>query len=250
MIAGAGTRLRPSRHGLVLAGLAVVFLALLLGARELLDPSRLPDALAELTDRLGAWTYGLVGAMALLETGAFVGLVAPGETVVVVGGLAAQHGEVSLPAVAALAWVAALAGDSLSFAIGRRYGHGLLQRLSARLRIRDERLRALESFFERHGGKSVLLGRFVGFVRALAPFMAGASGLRYRSFLPWSLAGTGLWALTFVLVGYAFAASVESVTGVVTAVMVAIAAAAAAAWLLHARRRGGETGAIAAGAPC
>jgi membrane protein DedA with SNARE-associated domain len=248
--AGARASLRPSRHALVLIGVAVVVAALLVGARELLDPSRLPDALAELTDRLGAWTYGLVGAMALLETGAFVGLVAPGETVVVVGGLAAQHGEVSLPAVAALAWVAALTGDSLSFAIGRRYGHGLLARLTARLRLREERLRQLESFFERHGGKTVLLGRFIGFIRALAPFLAGASGLRYRDFLPWSLAGTGLWALSFTLVGYAFAASFESATGVVTAVMVAIAAAVAAAWLLHARRRGGETRAVAAGAPC
>lgn len=233
----AGKRRTRLRVALAVTGLALGSLAVIVGVRALVDPSRLPEILAEATDRLGAWTYVLVGAMALLETGAFVGLVAPGETIVVVGGLAAQHGDVWLPAIAALAWAGAFAGDSASFALGRRFGRRLLRRLSGRLGIGEERLRRVEAILVRHGGKSVLFGRFVGFVRALAPFMAGASGLRYRSFLPWSLAGTGLWALTFSLVGYAFAASFESLTGIVGAIGATLAAVVVAALLHRARRR-------------
>ena len=243
-------RAGSSRRALAWAGLAAALLALFLGARAVIDPSQMAQLLADLTDRLGAWTYGLVGVMALAETGAFVGLIAPGETVVVVGGLAAQHGQVSLPAIATIAWAAAFAGDSVSFALGRRYGRGLLQRVFARLPIRNDRLRQLELFFARHGGKSVLLGRFIGLIRALAPFVAGASGLRYRSFAPWSFAGTGLWALTFTLVGYAFAASFESATGVVGAAMALIAAVVAAAWIGHAHRQASRLRAKVVRTPC
>ena len=98
------------------AGVAVTALVLVVtGTVEL---PNLEHALTELSDTLGAWTYALVGGLAFLETGAFVGLIAPGETAIVLGGVVAAQGEISLPAVLLVAWVAAALGDIASFVLG------------------------------------------------------------------------------------------------------------------------------------
>ena len=85
----------------------------------------LEGALTDLSDTLGAWTYALVGALAFLETGAFVGLVAPGETAVVLGGVVAAEGGVDLPLMLLITWTAAALGDLASFWLGRRLGRAL-----------------------------------------------------------------------------------------------------------------------------
>jgi membrane protein DedA with SNARE-associated domain/diacylglycerol kinase family enzyme len=170
----------------------------------------LPDvdgALEDASRTLGPWAYPTVGAFAFLETAAFVGLVAPGETAVLVGGVVAARGEVELLPLIALVWLAAAAGDLASFLAGRRLGRPFLERHGARLRLGPERIARVDAFYGRHGGKAVLLGRFTGLVRAVSPFVAGASGLALRRFLLWSFAGSLAWAATFTLVGYGFADS-------------------------------------------
>ena len=77
------------------------------------------------------------------------------------------------------------------------------------MRITPERFAQVEDYFARHGGKTILIGRFLGLVRALAPFIAGSSGMRYRAFLPYSVLGTGLWAATFSLLGYFLAENID-----------------------------------------
>ena len=149
--------------------------------------------------------------MAFLETGAFVGLVAPGETVVIAGGVIAGQGEIELIPLIGLVWVCAVLGDTTSFYIGRRLGRGFLERHGPRVKITHERLEQVEGYFDRHGGKTILIGRFIGLVRALAPFIAGASGLAYRRFLPYSVVGTGLWATVFCVLGYIFWRSFDQV---------------------------------------
>jgi membrane protein DedA with SNARE-associated domain len=174
--------------------------------------------------------------MAFLETGAFVGLLVPGETVVVVGGVAASHGDVSLTAMALVAWSGAWIGDATSFHLGRRYGPAVIAPVARRLRISEPRLAALEASLSRHGGRTVLVGRFMGFIRALAPFMAGASGMRYRDLAPWSLAGSGLWAFAFTFVGFQFAGAVESASRRTSLVRAAIAAVLAVFLVVRQRR--------------
>ena len=88
----------------------------------------LEGALTDLSDTLGAWTYALVGGLAFLETGAFVGLVAPGETAVVLGGVVAAEGGVDLPLMLLITWIAAALGDLASFWLGRRLGRALPRR--------------------------------------------------------------------------------------------------------------------------
>jgi membrane-associated protein len=202
----------------------------------------LPDweeILTDVSETLGAWTYALVGSLAFLETGAFVGLVAPGETAVVLGGVVAAHGEVDLVVMLLLVWLAAAAGDLASYALGRRLGRPFLVRRGPRLGVTSERLERVERFFDRHGPKAILIGRFVGIVRAVAPFLAGASGLRLRAFLPWSLLGTAAWAATFTLVGYIFHRSFSSAAELTTrgALALAVVVALGLAWHAHRRQR-------------
>jgi membrane protein DedA with SNARE-associated domain/membrane-associated phospholipid phosphatase len=175
---------------------------------ELPDPKKL---IGDVAETLGAWTYALVGVMAFLETGAFVGLVAPGETVVIAGGVIAGQGEIELIPLIGLVWVCAVLGDTTSFYIGQRLGRGFLERHGPRVKISHERLEQVEGYFDRHGGKTILVGRFIGLVRALAPFIAGASGLAYRRFLPYSVVGTGLWSTVFCVLGYIFWRSFDRV---------------------------------------
>jgi membrane-associated protein len=203
---------------------------------------RLPDLegfLTDLSDTLGAWTYALVAGLAFLETGAFVGLVAPGETAIVLGGVVAAEGGVDLPVIILVAWLAAALGDLASFLLGQRLGRRFLVTRGPRLGVTAPRLERVEEFFDRHGPKAILVGRFIGIVRAVAPFLAGSSGMRLRTFLPWSLLGTFLWATAFTLVGYAFHESFASAAHTLThgAFAAAVVAAAVLAFRAHRQAR-------------
>jgi membrane protein DedA with SNARE-associated domain/membrane-associated phospholipid phosphatase len=178
---------------------------------ELPDPKEL---IGDIATALGAWTYALVGVMAFLETGAFIGLVAPGETVVIAGGVIAGQGEIELIPLIGLVWTCAVLGDTTSFYIGRRLGRDFLERHGPRVKITHERLEQVEGYFDRHGGKTILIGRFIGLVRALAPFIAGASGLAYKRFIPYSIVGCGLWSTVFCVLGYIFWRSFDRVAHV------------------------------------
>jgi membrane-associated protein len=228
----------PARRRLLLAGATVaatsLVLVVALGAVDLPDPAA---ALSDASRSLGGWTYLAVPGFAFLETGAFVGLLVPGETAVVVGGVVAEGGGAALPALIGLVWAAAVAGDVVSFALGRRLGRPFLDAHGARLRITPERIERVERFFARYGGRAVLVGRFVGILRALTPFVAGASRLPLRRFLPYSVAGALAWAATFTLVGYAFAGSFESAGETAARIALAAAVLAAALLLVGARLR-------------
>ena len=100
--------------------------------------------------------------------------------------------------------------------LGSRLGRGFLVRHGERVRITEERLDQVERYFARHGGKTILIGRFVGLVRALAPFIAGTSKMRYRAFWPYSVLGTGLWSATFILIGYFASQSLDEVASIVS----------------------------------
>ena len=171
----------------------------------------LEQLLRDVSNTLGEWTYLLAGVLAFLETGAFVGLVVPGETFVILAGAVAGQGATDIYVTIAIVWFSAWAGDTTSFFIGRRLGRGFILRHGARVRITPERFRQVEDYFKSHGGKTILVGRFIGLVRALAPFIAGSSGMEYRAFVPYSVLGTGLWAATFSVLGYVGSRNIERI---------------------------------------
>ena len=195
MMGGSLRRWAPVA-GLIAVGVAIV--AVLGG------PPDLEHAVRQLGSALGPWTYALVGVMAFLETGAGIGLIAPGELTVILGGVAAGQGEVELVPLIALVWICAVAGDALSYVLGRWLGRGFVLEHAHRVKLTPDRLEQVERYFARHGGKTILFGRFIGWVRALAPFIAGASRMPARRFLPATIAAAGVWALACTLLGYVF----------------------------------------------
>lgn len=202
LVAVALFRKRLTRVQIVAGLLAVVWLTLRgSGAVEL---PNLESMARRVGPTLGAWTYVLVGAMAYLETAFFVGLVAPGEVTVILGGFVAGQGHVNVFGLAGLVFVCAAAGDTTSFLLGRRLGRAFLERHGAQFGISDKRLKQTEKFFAGHAGKTILIGRFLGLVRALAPFLAGASKVSARRFIPFDYAAAAIWSVTFVALGYIF----------------------------------------------
>jgi undecaprenyl-diphosphatase len=190
---------------------AIVFVAAVLYGTEIVHPPSLQHLIKDAGTHLGKWTYLLVGALAFLETGAFVGLIAPGEFTILVGGVVAGQGTIDLFALLAIVWACAVAGDMTSYYMGRRLGREFMERHGPRFKITHERLDQVQGFFDRHGGKSILIGRFVGLVRAIAPFLAGSSKMPLRQFIPYDVVGAGLWGSTFVLLGYIFWQSFDKV---------------------------------------
>jgi membrane-associated protein len=229
----------PSRalRAAVLAGGLLAAAAFGAVTAGLVQPPDLEAALSDLSDTLGGWTLALVAGLAFLETGAFVGLVAPGETAIVLGGVVAAQGEVNVALMLLVAWLAAALGDLASYWLGRRLGRSFLLSRGPRLGVTAPRLARVEGFFEQHGPKAILVGRFVGIVRAVAPFLAGASSMRFRAFLPWSLIGTAAWAATFTLIGYGFHESFSAAADTLTHAALGLAVLAAAVLTLRHYRR-------------
>ena len=183
--------------------------------------------------------YVFVFALPFLEASVFLGFVFPGETALVLGGVLAEQGRVSLLPVIVLAVVGAILGDGVGYAVGRRFGPALQGSRLGQV-VGDRRWQTTEEFLRRRGGPAVFLGRFTALLRALVPSAAGMARLPYRTFLLWNAVGGAVWASTFVLVGYLAGASyrkVEHYLGrgalVLTAVVVL---GLAAAHLINKRR--------------
>jgi len=204
--------MRPPGHlpVLALAALGAVALVLLAGVLPLPDPY--PPA-RDAVEALGAWTYVLVGAVVLLETSVGLGMLSPGEAVIAVAGAAAAAGVLDPVLLVVVAWSCGVAGDTISWALGRRYGAAALPRLGSRIGLTTHRVDRVAERVARGGGWILVAGRFVGPVRVLAPFLTGASGMAYRKFLPFDVAGIALWAGTYLAIGWVFSDALESATG-------------------------------------
>ncbi len=197
--------------------------------------------LLDLVTRLGHWSYLIIFVAAALESAAFAGLLVPGESLVLASGFFAHQGVLELDAVIAAAGVGATLGDNIGYQLGWRLGRPWLLRFGSPIGLRPEYLARADAFFARQGGKAVLVGRFIGFARALVPFVAGASRMPYRVFLVYNAVGAVLWTVTFVLLGYFLGASwqvAEQWIGRTSAVVAgAIALAALVSWIWRRRAR-------------
>ena len=160
---------------------------------------------------LGRWTYLLVGVMAFFETAFFLGLIAPGEFSVILGGFVAGQGEIDPFVLATIVFFCAAGGDTTSYVLGRKLGRDFLLRHGSHFGINEQRLEYVERFFRGHGNKTILIGRFLGLVRALAPFIAGASRVPARRFIPIDYLAAAAWSATFVTLGYVFWQSFDTV---------------------------------------
>ena len=155
------------------------------------------------------WGYVIVGTATFLENSVGAGVIVPGETLVIVGGFYARIGDLWLPMVMTTAVIGAILGDNLGYWIGRRFGRGFLERHGRKLFVTPERLEAAERYYERHGGKTVFLGRFIPVVRSVGFIIAGVSRMEYRKFLFWDIVGALIWGVTHSAIGYGLGASYE-----------------------------------------
>ena len=195
----------------LLVGLALVAVAAAVYGAGLVELPNLEQLLTDVGEALGTWTYLLVALLCFLESGAGIGLLIPGETAIIVGGVVAGQGQIDVVLLIAIAWATAVAGDLTSFWIGRRLGRAFLVKHGPRVKIDERRLEQVEAFYDRHGGKAVFLGRFVGLVRAVSPFVAGSSGMPMRRFLPYDVLAAGIMVSAFSLLGYLFWRSLDRV---------------------------------------
>lgn len=188
--------------------------------------------LVRLGDHIGPWLYAILGALAFAEAGFFLGFVLPGETALLVGGFLASKGVLNLPIMLVVAVGSAIAGDSMGYEVGRYFGPRL-KRSWVGHRIGHVRWEKAEGFLRRHGGKAVFMGRAVALLRALVPGLAGASGMRYRTFLPWNAAGGILWGGGCVVLGYVFAKSLDLVSEYLSWGGIVLFAVVVVGWLGH-----------------
>ena len=158
---------------------------------------------------IAAAGYPGMAAVIFAETGLLIGFFLPGDSLLLSAGFLAQRGEFSLWVLLPLLTVAAIAGDATGYLIGRQLGPRLFQKENGRF-FRRAHLDRGRSFYDRHGGKTILIARFVGFVRTAAPTVAGAVGMEYLRFAVFNVLGALAWVVVLVVAGYLLGGQVDS----------------------------------------
>lgn len=198
------------------------------------------ELLKHLGQSVGVWLYVIAGGLAFAEASILVGMVLPGEAALLVAGYFCHQGVLSLPVMIVVAIVCAVLGDTVGYEFGRHFGPSL-RRSRAGNWVGADRWDMVDRFLHRHGGKAVLLGRLTAILRALMPSMAGMSRMRYRTFLVWNASGAVIWGGGCVLLGWAFASALDTLSTYLTwaplAVFVVLGAGYAAFEIRKRRRR-------------
>jgi membrane-associated protein len=143
----------------------------------------------------------LLGAFLFAEVGLFLGFFLPGDTLLIAAGIYAKEGKLSVASVIVVAAIAATAGDSLAYFIGRKLGPRIFRNKDSVIFRPDHVLKA-EAFYEKHGPKTLLVAHFLPIVRTFTPLLAGVAKMPYRRFLTFDAAGDSMWAIAVTLVGY------------------------------------------------
>jgi len=141
------------------------------------------DFLLNLVGDLGHWSYLVIFLVVVLECQAGLGLVMPGESMVMVGGFLAERGMFDLPVIVIVISLAAIIGDSIGYKLGLRFGTEWLLRYAGRFGLHQEHLARVDGFFAKHGGKAVFSSHFLSLLRSLMPFVAGSHRMSYMKFV-------------------------------------------------------------------
>ena len=159
--------------------------------------------LASLVVAYGLWVYLILFLIIFIETGLVVTPFLPGDSLLFVAGALAAGGTLDILALCILLSIAAIGGDSVNYWIGKYCGLDQLQCRYPRV-FRKEYFDMTNRFYERYGGKTIVIARFVPYIRAFAPFMAGVGQMSYPRFLTYNFLGGIAWILSFLLAGYFF----------------------------------------------
>ncbi len=150
---------------------------------------------------LGPWAVIAVTAIVFAESGLFFGFFLPGDSLLFTAGLLASQGYVNIFLLLVCSFAAAVLGDNVGYMFGHKVGPRIFAREDSKL-FKKHHLEAAKKFYEKHGSKTIVLARFVPFVRTFAPIVAGAAQMPYRTFMTYNLLGGLLWAVGLTLMGY------------------------------------------------
>ena len=159
--------------------------------------------LAALIAQYGTWIYLILFLIIFCETGLVITPFLPGDSLLFVAGTMAAVGSMDVHGLFALLSLAAFCGDNTNYWIGHYVGPRIFRRERSRL-LNPAHLQRTQRFYEKHGGKTIVLARFMPIVRTFAPFVAGIGRMRYASFVFYSFSGSVLWISFFVYAGYYF----------------------------------------------
>ena len=148
-------------------------------------------------------SFGTIGLILIIfaESGLLIGFFLPGDSLLVTAGLLASAGKLNLAVILVGCFVAAVVGDQVGYAFGKKVGPSIFKRPNSRL-FKHEHVERANRFFEEHGAKTIVMARFVPIVRTFAPILAGVGTMPYRTFLAYNILGGFLWAVGVTLIGY------------------------------------------------
>jgi len=165
--------------------------------------SDIEHAIIPFIENYGLWVYILLFLLTFLEAGIVLCPFLPGNTLLFIAGALAAGGALDVRLLLLVSFLAAISSDSINYWFGRMLGYAILQSRYLEF-ITPEQIERVHGFYERHGGRAILIARFFPYIRPLSPFIAGAVDIEYPRFLRYDLVACALWTLTFVLLGFVF----------------------------------------------
>jgi membrane-associated protein len=186
-------------------------------------------------------TFGTVGLLAVIfaESGLLIGFFLPGDSLLFTAGLLSSQGKLNLAVILVGCFVAAVAGDQVGYQLGKRVGPPLFRRPDSRF-FKLEYVDRAQSYFDRHGSKTIVMARFIPVVRTFAPIVAGVGKMPYRTFVTFNVLGGLLWAVGVTMLGYVLGTTVPSIDKYLLpaiALIIVISVLPVAIELLRARRK-------------
>jgi len=163
----------------------------------------LDQTLATIAVQYGPWLYALLFAVIFAETGLVIFPFLPGDSILFIAGTVVAVAGLNVHLLVALLIVAAILGDSVNYGIGHYIGPKVFDRPDSRW-FKQAHLRRTQAFYDKYGGVTIIIGRFVPIVRTFAPFLAGVAGMPYRRFLAFNVVGGIAWIASLVYAGYLF----------------------------------------------
>ena len=163
----------------------------------------LDQTLAEVAAQYGDWLYVLLFLIIFAETGLVVFPFLPGDSILFIAGTVAATADLNVHVLVLVLIAAAILGDTVNYSIGHYIGPKVFERPDSRW-FKQEHLRRTQAFYDRYGGVTIIIGRFVPIIRTFAPFLAGVAGMTYRKFLSFNVIGACAWILSLVYAGYLF----------------------------------------------
>jgi len=180
----------------------------------------LDQTLAVIAAQYGPWLYALLFAIIFAETGLVVFPFLPGDSILFISGTVVAAAGLNVHTLVVVLIIAAILGDSVNYAIGHYIGPKVFDRPDSRW-FKQQHLRRTQDFYDRYGGVTIIIGRFVPIIRTFAPFLAGVAGMRYARFLSFNVIGAVVWIASLVYAGYLFG-NIPWVKANLTLIVVAI----------------------------